>query len=199
MERERDQRPYISQQVSAQDVELVLSRFTNAGCQDDDCEAQRRAIATSQASYLDLLDEPMVLPQVDAAYRLRLSGTGNLLAVRIERTGQRTTLVTKMARGDRGRQPAVQTIQRRVKLLSESDWRRLEQALDAYGFWGRASLVKPPNPSQLVVMDGVSVSLEGVASGKRQLLQRSFSPAEAGLQEIVRVFRELASCEGWSD
>jgi len=153
---------------------------------------------------MDLLDEPVLLSEVDAAYRLYLSGLGQPLVVRIERTGTQTLLVVKVARGDLSWQRAVQTIRRRSKALSESEWKRLTQALHAYGFWTRAPFARPERPWRDqkgrvhgLFFDGVTVSLEGVDSGRRHFVMRSFSRRrEPGLEELVSVFRELASCEG---
>lgn len=203
MVREEDELPHVLHAVSARDVQLVHSQFEGLPCPVDDCESFHREVATVEAGELDGLDEPMLLSQSDTAYRLRLSGMGGPLVVRIERTGTQTMLVVKVAQGEARWQPEVQTLRRRSKALSESEWKRLTQALHAYGFWGRPSwkLRRIWKDEKGVVhglggFDGVNVSLEGLDSGRRHFVHRTFSFAEPGLEELVSVFRELASCEG---
>lgn len=201
---EQQRLPHVARQVDTRDVQLVLPYFDGVQCQVEDCAGQRLVMARARASKLDLLDEPMVLSHVDEAYRLLLNSMGELLVVRIERSGERTRLVAKVAHGDHSWQPAVQTILRRSKVLSQSEWERLNKALREYRFWERPTLEEQPKPwkdergvmrVQPPVFDGVGLSLEGVDSGRHHFVGRLFFKPEPGLKELVSVFRDLASCD----
>src|SRR5690606_32849217 len=73
---ERESGPRVSREVNLHDAQLILPLFEGMTCPVGDCEGLQLLMARSRASRLDLLDEPMVLSQVDVAYRLLLSGMG---------------------------------------------------------------------------------------------------------------------------
>ena len=197
---ETEEVPEVSYQANARDAELWLPTLTRLDCTD--CDEWRWVIASGFVTMLDHLDEPVVLPEVDVGYRLILYGFSTYLMVRIDRSAGRSRLVVKVARGSRSERPALQTIRRRSRALSESEWQRVAQALRGYDFWDRPVFLRyefpkrqPGEPIKAIPM-GIyeyGAVLEGFDSSKRHMVSRPFG-LEDSTDALVDLFWGLAGC-----
>lgn len=176
---------------SARAAEEWLPALAQLDCRHRHCEEMRWTAALRYTTGLDHLDEPVVLSRGES-YRLFLQSFYTLAMVRIEHDEGRSELMVKVARGASSWRPAVQTIRRRSRALSEREWRRVSQVLRKYGFWDQP-VMRPPD-GKPPVFDGMSAILEGFDSGKRHVIWRPLPYRDDKMGEIVDLFWELADC-----
>lgn len=133
----------------------------------------------------------MVLSGAES-YRMIWGYFYSLTLVQIEHSEGRSELLVKSAQGASDWRPAVQTIRRRSRALSESEWLRVRQAMHEYGFWDQPVMKSPDG--KLPAFDGMSVTLEGVDSGKRHVIWRSIPDNDGRIRAVVNLLWKLADC-----
>lgn len=194
--------PRVSYQARTDSAELWLRTLTRLDCQDRQCEKTPWTMALSYTTKLDHLDEPVMLSGTET-YRLIVQDFSTLLLVRIERHEDWSELVVKVTRGSSAWRPAVQTIRRRSRALSEPERQRVAQAVREYGLWDQpvlsewSKIKKKERGAPLAPLPffhGANAILEGVDSEQHHVIWRMLADPDDSIEEIVDLFWELADC-----